>query len=166
VQLARLWGVCLRSLRWPRRVQDNGLPPPCTRCGSRRVTLEGEIYGRRTRGSRRSAHHRRDRLHPGDGWCPSSKARASGFAVSPVARPRSRHACRRRRKWSQVISSIRGHSIAPSRESPWPITSCTPWPDTATTSKRIYWYVLLPVHTVIFGGMLREIARRAQAGRD
>jgi uncharacterized protein YbjT (DUF2867 family) len=29
----------------------------------------------------------------------------------------------------------------------------------------LYWYVLLPVHAVVFGGMLREIARRAQAGR-
>jgi uncharacterized protein YbjT (DUF2867 family) len=27
----------------------------------------------------------------------------------------------------------------------------------------VYWYALLPVHTVIFGGMLREIARRATA---
>ena len=129
---------------------------PCVRHGSRRVTLERDIYDRRTRGSRRSAHHRRPATS-GDGWCPSSKARASGFAVSPVARLRSRHACRRRRKWSQVISSIRGHSTAPSRESTWPITSCTPRAHTATTSKRIYSYVLLPVHAVIFGGMLREI---------
>ena len=30
----------------------------------------------------------------------------------------------------------------------------------------LYWYALLPVHTVIFGGMLREIARRAQGGRE
>ena len=29
----------------------------------------------------------------------------------------------------------------------------------------LYWYVLLPVHTMIFGGMLREIAKRAQGGR-
>ena len=29
-------------------------------------------------------------------------------------------------------------------------------------SGLIYWYGLLPVHAVIFGGMLREIARRAQ----
>ena len=29
-----------------------------------------------------------------------------------------------------------------------------------------YWYALLPVHTLMFGGMLRAIARRAQAGRD
>jgi hypothetical protein len=28
-----------------------------------------------------------------------------------------------------------------------------------------YWYALLPVHGVIFGGMLREIVRRAQTGR-
>ena len=28
---------------------------------------------------------------------------------------------------------------------------------------RLYWYVLLPVHTVMFGGMIRAIARR---GRD
>jgi hypothetical protein len=33
-------------------------------------------------------------------------------------------------------------------------------------SGLIYWYVLLPVHAVIFGGMLREIARRAQGGRE
>lgn len=33
-------------------------------------------------------------------------------------------------------------------------------------SGLIYWYVLLPVHTMIFAGMLREIARRAQGGRD
>jgi uncharacterized protein YbjT (DUF2867 family) len=30
----------------------------------------------------------------------------------------------------------------------------------------LYWYVLLPVHAVIFGGMLREIGRRARAGRE
>ncbi len=30
----------------------------------------------------------------------------------------------------------------------------------------IYWYGLLPVHTVMFGGMLRAIARCAQSGRD
>jgi hypothetical protein len=29
----------------------------------------------------------------------------------------------------------------------------------------IYWYALVPVHTLIFGGMLRAIARRAQSGR-
>jgi uncharacterized protein YbjT (DUF2867 family) len=29
----------------------------------------------------------------------------------------------------------------------------------------LYWYALLPVHAVIFGDMLREIARRAQGGR-
>ena len=28
---------------------------------------------------------------------------------------------------------------------------------------RLYWYALLPVHAVIFAGMLREIARRATA---
>jgi hypothetical protein len=30
----------------------------------------------------------------------------------------------------------------------------------------LYWYALLPVHTVMFGRMLREIARRAQERRD
>src|SRR6185369_13756741 len=30
----------------------------------------------------------------------------------------------------------------------------------------VYWYVLLPSHAVIFGGMLRSIARRAESGRD
>ena len=29
-----------------------------------------------------------------------------------------------------------------------------------------YWYALLPIHTLMFGGMLRAIARRAQAGSD
>ena len=38
-----------------------------------------------------------------------------------------------------MTSSIRRPSIAPSRESTWPITSCTPWGHTATTSKRIAW---------------------------
>ena len=33
-------------------------------------------------------------------------------------------------------------------------------------SGLVYWYALLPVHAVMFGGMLRAIARRAQAGRD
>jgi hypothetical protein len=33
-------------------------------------------------------------------------------------------------------------------------------------SGLIYWYGLLPMHAVIFGGMLRAIARRAQGGRD
>ena len=28
-------------------------------------------------------------------------------------------------------------------------------------SGLLYWYVLLPVHTLIFGGLLRAIARRA-----
>jgi uncharacterized protein YbjT (DUF2867 family) len=32
-------------------------------------------------------------------------------------------------------------------------------------SGLLYWYMLLPVHTMIFGGMLREIARRAQDDR-
>ncbi len=32
-------------------------------------------------------------------------------------------------------------------------------------SGLLYWYVLLPVHRVMFQGMLREIARRAQGGR-
>jgi hypothetical protein len=31
-------------------------------------------------------------------------------------------------------------------------------------SGLIYWYALLPVHAVVFGGMLRAIARRAQGG--
>jgi len=30
----------------------------------------------------------------------------------------------------------------------------------------VYWYVLLPVHAAIFGGMLRKIAQRAQSGRE
>ena len=30
----------------------------------------------------------------------------------------------------------------------------------------LYWYGLLPVHAVIFGGMLRAIARRARGGRE
>jgi len=29
----------------------------------------------------------------------------------------------------------------------------------------LYWYVLLPVHALMFGGMLRQIARRASNGR-
>ena len=29
----------------------------------------------------------------------------------------------------------------------------------------VYWYMLLPVHTVIFGGMLRAIGQRAQHRR-
>jgi uncharacterized protein YbjT (DUF2867 family) len=33
-------------------------------------------------------------------------------------------------------------------------------------SGLLYWYVLLPVHMMIFGGMLREIARRAQGGPE
>ena len=36
----------------------------------------------------------------------------------------------------------------------------------AGLSGLIYWYALLPVHAVIFGGMLRAIARRAQGGGD
>jgi uncharacterized protein YbjT (DUF2867 family) len=33
-------------------------------------------------------------------------------------------------------------------------------------SGLVYWYALLPVHTVIFAGMLRAIARRAQGSPD
>jgi uncharacterized protein YbjT (DUF2867 family) len=33
-------------------------------------------------------------------------------------------------------------------------------------SGLLYWYLLLPVHGVIFGGMLRAIVRRAQDGRE
>jgi hypothetical protein len=33
-------------------------------------------------------------------------------------------------------------------------------------SGLLYWYVLLPVHTLIFGGLLRAIARRGCHGRD
>jgi hypothetical protein len=29
----------------------------------------------------------------------------------------------------------------------------------------VYWYALLPVHKLIFGGLLREIARRAETGQ-
>ena len=32
-------------------------------------------------------------------------------------------------------------------------------------SGRLYWYMLLPVHAMIFGGMLRQIAQRARGGR-
>ena len=35
----------------------------------------------------------------------------------------------------------------------------------AGLSGLLYWYGLMPVHAVIFGGMLRAIARRAQGGR-
>ncbi len=42
-----------------------------------------------------------------------------------------------RRRWSRAIFSIRRHSIALSPASTWPITSCTPWARTATTSRRI-----------------------------
>jgi hypothetical protein len=31
-------------------------------------------------------------------------------------------------------------------------------------SGLLYWYVLLPVHTLIFGGLLRAIGRRAVEG--
>jgi hypothetical protein len=34
----------------------------------------------------------------------------------------------------------------------------------AGLSGLLYWYMLLPVHTAIFGGMLRKIARQAQSG--
>jgi uncharacterized protein YbjT (DUF2867 family) len=36
----------------------------------------------------------------------------------------------------------------------------------AGLSGLIYWYALLPVHAMIFGGMLRAIARRAERGRE
>ena len=36
----------------------------------------------------------------------------------------------------------------------------------AGLSGLLYWYVLLPVHALIFGGMLRAIARRAQERRE
>ena len=69
--------------------------PPCTRCGgSPRVTLErGDLRSQDTPEPQECSSQARPATS-GDGWCPSSKARASGFAVSPVARPRSRHACR------------------------------------------------------------------------
>jgi hypothetical protein len=35
----------------------------------------------------------------------------------------------------------------------------------AGLSGLLYWYVLLPVHAVIFGGMLRAIALRAKDTR-
>ena len=31
---------------------------------------------------------------------------------------------------------------------------------------RLYWYALYPAHSVVFGGMLRGIARAALRGRD
>ncbi len=34
--------------------------------------------------------------------------------------------------------------------------------DPAGVSGRLYWYLLYPIHAAIFGGMLREIARRAE----
>jgi Protein of unknown function (DUF2867) len=30
---------------------------------------------------------------------------------------------------------------------------------------RVYWYLLLPAHAVIFSGMLRRIGNRAEQGR-
>ncbi len=36
--------------------------------------------------------------------------------------------------------------------------------DPAGVSGRLYWYVLYPLHAAIFAGMLREIARHAEAG--
>jgi hypothetical protein len=36
----------------------------------------------------------------------------------------------------------------------------------AGLSGLLYWYLLLPVHTAIFGGMLREIAQQAQSGDE
>jgi uncharacterized protein YbjT (DUF2867 family) len=36
----------------------------------------------------------------------------------------------------------------------------------AGLSGLLYWYLLLPVHTTIFGGMLREIAQLAQSGDE
>lgn len=36
--------------------------------------------------------------------------------------------------------------------------------DPAGVSGRLYWYFLYPIHAAIFSGMLREIARRAEAG--
>jgi hypothetical protein len=116
----------------------------------------------------------------GVGWYPSSKARAAGFAASLVSPARSRHASRRRRKWSQGICSTRSHSIARSRERWLPgrawleceveptaegaIIHQTAGFEPAGLSGVIYWYVLRQVHAVIFGGMLREIAPRAGAG--
>ena len=38
--------------------------------------------------------------------------------------------------------------------------------DPAGVSGRLYWYALYPIHAAIFGGMLREIARRAVAWGD
>ena len=36
----------------------------------------------------------------------------------------------------------------------------------AGLSGLLYWYVLLPVHALIFGGLLRAIARRALERRE
>jgi hypothetical protein len=36
----------------------------------------------------------------------------------------------------------------------------------AGLSGLVYWYMLLPVHAVIFGGMLRAIAQRSEGGRE
>ena len=30
----------------------------------------------------------------------------------------------------------------------------------------VYWYMLLPVHSLIFGGMMRAIAQRSHGGRE
>ena len=32
-------------------------------------------------------------------------------------------------------------------------------------SGRLYWYLLLPAHLVIFSGSIRELARRAERSR-
>ncbi len=38
--------------------------------------------------------------------------------------------------------------------------------DPAGLSGLLYWYLLLPLHAVVFGGLLRAIAKRAAGPRD
>ena len=87
-------------------------------------------------GNTARAGRRRDRLRRGTAGACTSKPRGSGFAVWRGARPRSRRASHRRRRWSRGTSSIRRRSIARSQASTWPTTSCTRWGHTATTVEK------------------------------
>ena len=99
----------------------------------------------------------------GDAWCPSSNGRAFDCAVWPGNRPPSPLASRQRRRLKVPGRAWLEFEVV--SDSGGALVHQTAVFEPAGLFGLLYWYGLLPVHAVIFGGMLREIARRAQGGR-
>ena len=99
----------------------------------------------------------------GDAWCPSSNGRAFDCAVWPGNRPPSPLASRQRRRLKVPGRAWLEFEVVP--DGSGALVHQTAVFEPTGLSGRLYWYMLLPVHAMIFGGMLRQIAQRARGGR-